>query len=61
MFNFPSPRTYAGASRSWFRQRCYQILEGQSKQTGGESVLPDGYTAVDAHFEPLSRRTLMWN
>ena len=36
--------------------RCYQVLEGQLKKTGGESILPGGYTAVDAHFEPWVRQ-----
>ncbi|KAG9601211.1 glutathione S-transferase, partial [Aureobasidium melanogenum] len=36
--------------------RCYQVLEGQLKKTGGESILPGGYTAVDAHFEPWIRQ-----
>lgn len=32
--------------------RCYGVLEGQLKKTGGESVLPGGITAVDLHFLP---------
>ena len=36
--------------------RCYQVLEGQLKKTGSESILPGGYTAVDAHFEPWVRQ-----
>ncbi|KAG9602692.1 glutathione S-transferase, partial [Aureobasidium melanogenum] len=36
--------------------RCYQVLEGQLKKTDGESILPGGYTAVDAHFEPWIRQ-----
>ncbi|KAI4745203.1 thioredoxin-like protein [Aureobasidium sp. EXF-12298] len=36
--------------------RCYSVLEGQLKKTGGESILPGGYTAVDAHFEPWVRQ-----
>ncbi|KAH0345121.1 glutathione S-transferase, partial [Aureobasidium melanogenum] len=36
--------------------RCYQVLEGQLKKTNGESILPGGYTAVDAHFEPWIRQ-----
>ena len=36
--------------------RCYDVLEGQLKKSGGESVLPGGYTAVDAHFEPWVRQ-----
>jgi glutathione S-transferase len=36
--------------------RCYQVLEGQLKKSGGASILPGGYTAVDAHFEPWVRQ-----
>ncbi|KAI5195092.1 thioredoxin-like protein [Aureobasidium subglaciale] len=36
--------------------RCYQVLEGQLKKTGGDSILPGGYTAVDAHYEPWVRQ-----
>ncbi|PSK42086.1 hypothetical protein B9Z65_4000 [Elsinoe australis] len=36
--------------------RCYSILEGQLKKTNGESILPGGVTAVDAHFEPWVRQ-----
>lgn len=36
--------------------RCYEVLEGQLKKTGGASILPGGYTAVDAHFEPWVRQ-----
>ncbi|CAD0106294.1 unnamed protein product [Aureobasidium uvarum] len=36
--------------------RCYQVLEGQLKKTNGESILPGGYTAVDAHYEPWVRQ-----
>lgn len=30
--------------------RTYRVLEGQLKETGGESVLPQGFSAVDVHF-----------
>ena len=36
--------------------RCYSVLEGQLKKTNGESVLPGGATAVDAHYEPWVRQ-----
>ncbi|OBW67612.1 thioredoxin-like protein [Aureobasidium pullulans] len=36
--------------------RCYQVLEGQLKKSGGESILPGGYTALDAHYEPWVRQ-----
>ncbi|KAJ4409314.1 hypothetical protein N0V91_002670 [Didymella pomorum] len=36
--------------------RCYSVLEGQLKKTNGESVLPGGVTAVDAHYEPWVRQ-----
>ncbi|KAF1927697.1 thioredoxin-like protein [Didymella exigua CBS 183.55] len=36
--------------------RCYSVLEGQLKKTNGESILPGGVTAVDAHFEPWVRQ-----
>ncbi|KAI5244809.1 thioredoxin-like protein [Aureobasidium subglaciale] len=36
--------------------RCYQVLEGQLKKTDGDSILPGGYTAVDAHYEPWVRQ-----
>ncbi|KAJ5951938.1 uncharacterized protein N7479_010351 [Penicillium vulpinum] len=35
--------------------RCYDVLEGQLKKTGGESILPGRVTAVDYHFEPWLR------
>ncbi|KAJ5312768.1 hypothetical protein PENANT_c007G07649 [Penicillium antarcticum] len=31
---------------------CYDVLEGQLKRTGGESVLDGRVSAVDYHFEP---------
>ncbi|KAI1384768.1 glutathione S-transferase [Hypoxylon trugodes] len=37
-------------------ERCYSVLEGQLKKTGGESILPGGITAVDLHFEPWVRQ-----
>ncbi|KAI1474305.1 glutathione S-transferase [Daldinia eschscholtzii] len=37
-------------------ERCYSILEGQLKKTGGDSILPGGITAVDLHFEPWVRQ-----
>ncbi|KAH6625297.1 glutathione S-transferase [Boeremia exigua] len=36
--------------------RCYSVLDGQLKKTNGESVLPGGLTAVDAHYEPWVRQ-----
>ncbi|CAI7659269.1 unnamed protein product [Penicillium glandicola] len=35
--------------------RCYDVLEGQLKKSGGESILPSRVTAVDYHFEPWVR------
>ncbi|SLM40079.1 Thioredoxin-like fold [Lasallia pustulata] len=32
--------------------RCYMVLEGQVKKTGGKSILEGGFSAVDAHFYP---------
>lgn len=32
--------------------RCYDVLEGQLKKSGGKSVLEKGYSAVDMHFYP---------
>lgn len=32
--------------------RCYDVLEGQLKKTGAESVLNGRVSAVDYHFEP---------
>ncbi|KAJ5757704.1 uncharacterized protein N7511_006398 [Penicillium nucicola] len=32
--------------------RCYDVLEGQLKKTGGESVLNGRVSVVDYHFEP---------
>ncbi|KAI1344166.1 glutathione S-transferase [Xylariaceae sp. FL0016] len=37
-------------------ERCYSVLEGQLKKTGGESILPGGVTAVDLHYEPWVRQ-----
>ncbi len=37
-------------------QRCYGVLNGQLEKTNGESVLPGGVSAVDAHFEPWVRQ-----
>ncbi|KAI4799159.1 thioredoxin-like protein [Aureobasidium sp. EXF-8845] len=36
--------------------RCYKVVEGQLKKSEGQSILPGGYTAVDAHFEPWVRQ-----
>lgn len=36
--------------------RCYGVLEGQLKKSGGRSVLPGRVTAVDYHFEPWVRQ-----
>jgi glutathione S-transferase len=30
--------------------RTYGVLEGQLKATGGASILPQGFSAVDIHF-----------
>ncbi|KAL8955280.1 MAG: hypothetical protein Q9193_006810, partial [Seirophora villosa] len=30
--------------------RCFDVLEGQLKKSGGASVLPGGFSAVDCHF-----------
>lgn len=32
--------------------RTYDVLEGQLKKTDGKSILPGGFSAVDAHFYP---------
>ena len=32
--------------------RTYDVLEGQLEKSGGGSVLPHGFSAVDAHFYP---------
>ncbi|KAL8929579.1 MAG: hypothetical protein Q9208_001248 [Pyrenodesmia sp. 3 TL-2023] len=32
--------------------RCFDVLEGQLEKSGGKSVLPDGFGAVDCHFYP---------
>lgn len=32
--------------------RTFDVLEGQLGKSGGESVLPGGFSAVDAHFYP---------
>ena len=32
--------------------RTFDVLEGQLKKSGGKSVLPEGFSAVDAHFYP---------
>ncbi|KAJ4246311.1 hypothetical protein NW762_013662 [Fusarium torreyae] len=37
-------------------KRCYGVLEGQLKKSGGSSVLPGKVTAVDYHFEPWVRQ-----
>ncbi|KAL3495982.1 glutathione S-transferase [Aspergillus germanicus] len=37
-------------------ERCYQVLEGQLKISGGHSILPGRVTAVDYHFEPWVRQ-----
>jgi glutathione S-transferase len=37
-------------------RRCYGVLQGQLEKTDGQSVLPGGITAVDAHYEPWVRQ-----
>ncbi|MCJ1228526.1 hypothetical protein MMC12_005187 [Toensbergia leucococca] len=32
--------------------RCFDVLEGQLKKSGGKSVLEGGFSAVDVHFYP---------
>lgn len=32
--------------------RCFDVLESQLKKSGGASVLPGGFSAVDCHFYP---------
>ena len=32
--------------------RCFDVLEGQLKKSGGKSILPGGFSAVDCHFFP---------
>ncbi|RJE18437.1 Glutathione S-transferase protein-domain protein [Aspergillus sclerotialis] len=36
--------------------RCFDVLEGQLKKSGGASILPGKVTAVDYHFEPWVRQ-----
>lgn len=36
--------------------RSFDVLEGQLGKSGGESVLPGGFSAVDAHFYPWVRQ-----
>ncbi|KAL8653113.1 MAG: hypothetical protein Q9226_003978 [Calogaya cf. arnoldii] len=36
--------------------RCFEVLEGQLKKSGGKSVLPSGFSAVDCHFWPWLRQ-----
>lgn len=36
--------------------RCYEVLDGQLKKSGGSSVLPGRITALDYHFEPWVRQ-----
>ncbi|KAL8979951.1 MAG: hypothetical protein Q9205_004838 [Flavoplaca limonia] len=35
--------------------RCFGVLEGQLAKTGGKSILPSGFSAVDCHFWPWLR------
>ena len=32
--------------------RTFEVPNGQLEKSGGESILPGGFTAVDAHFYP---------
>ncbi|KAF2222279.1 glutathione S-transferase [Elsinoe ampelina] len=36
--------------------RCFGVIEGQLKKTGGESFLPGGISYVDLHYEPWIRQ-----
>ncbi|KAI4241405.1 MAG: hypothetical protein L6R40_004581 [Gallowayella cf. fulva] len=36
--------------------RCFDVLEGQLEKTGGKSILPGGFSAVDCHFWPWLRQ-----
>lgn len=36
--------------------RCYEVLDGQLKKSGGSSVLPGRITTLDYHFEPWVRQ-----
>ena len=38
--------------------RTYDVLEGQLGKSGGGSVLPHGFSAVDAHFYPWVSRAM---
>lgn len=58
MFRHYNPTKNEDALNRYVEQtdRCYSVLEGQLKKTNGESVLPGGVSAVDAHFEPWVRQ-----
>ena len=32
--------------------RTFEVLNGQLEKSGGDSILPGGFSAVDAHFYP---------
>ncbi|KAL8672059.1 MAG: hypothetical protein Q9168_003454 [Polycauliona sp. 1 TL-2023] len=36
--------------------RCFEVLEGQLAKSGGKSILPWGFSAVDCHFWPWMRQ-----
>lgn len=36
--------------------RCYTVLEAQLAKSEGKSILPEGISAVDCHFEPWVRQ-----
>ncbi|KAJ5247140.1 hypothetical protein N7468_002123 [Penicillium chermesinum] len=52
----PSPNEDALQRYTAQTLRCYDVLEGQLQKSGGASVLPNGVTAVDYHFEPWVRQ-----
>ncbi|PSK55296.1 Pre-mRNA-splicing factor SLU7 [Elsinoe australis] len=47
-----NPTENADAKQRYLEQsdRCFSVLEGQLGKSGGKSVLPGGFSAVDAHF-----------
>ena len=48
----PTPNQDALARYEAQAYRTFDVLEGQLAKSGGESVLPGGFSAVDAHFYP---------
>ncbi|KAI4197056.1 MAG: hypothetical protein LQ346_003089 [Caloplaca aetnensis] len=48
----PTPNEDARARYEAQAHRCFEVLEGQLGKSGGKSVLPGGFSAVDCHFYP---------